>query len=259
MDMKLNTSINKHSKLLSVFCLILAFIILMGVLADNVTFAAGTAGTFTFTGFDPGTTIVDSNGDLYKLSGAECMRIYFNFESQANHKYPDYEDPLDLNFEPDLYYVVGGTEIKVLGATIIIKDFEHYEVTPIKTFHGVLEIYGLDEMIPLGIYRIHTTENNGVFNYYATLNLASTISGYPFVRFFDWDEGISNFAKVPGLYGEQMVKSGGSAVAPPVVRERYGYTFTGWDKSFVNVQASLSVYAVYAVDPKVYFFDGSQR
>ena len=146
--MKFNTNINKHGKRSNVFCLILAFIILMGAIAYNVPPVAGAAGTFTFTGFDPETTIVDSNGDVYKLSSAECMRIYFDFDSQANHKYPDYLADRDLYFEPDLYYMVGGTSIKVPNAAIVIKDFEHYHETPIKRFHGILEIYGLDEMIP---------------------------------------------------------------------------------------------------------------
>lgn len=239
MNMKLKTSSNKHSGRLSIFCLILAFIILMSAIAYNVTLAAGTAGTFTFTGFDPETTIVDSNGDVFRITDAECMRIYFDFESQANHKDPDYLDPRDLSFERDLYHIVGGTPIKVPGVTIEIKDFAYYPGSPMKFFHGTLEIYGLDAMIPLGIYRIYTHENDEVFVYPATLNLAQTISGYPFVRFFDWDEGISNFARVPGMYGEQVVKSGDSAFAPPVVRERYGYTFTGWDKSFIRLLAKL--------------------
>ena len=59
------------------------------------------------------------------------------------------------------------------------------------------------------------------------------------------------------MYGEQMVKSGDSAIAPPVVRERYGYTFTGWDKSFVNVQGSLDVYAVYEPNTYILTFDAN--
>ena len=55
------------------------------------------------------------------------------------------------------------------------------------------------------------------------------------VTFYDWDGTV---LKV------EMVKQGQSATAPsdPV---REGYTFTGWDKSFSNVQSDLSVTATY--------------
>lgn len=63
------------------------------------------------------------------------------------------------------------------------------------------------------------------------------------VTFYDWDNTVLK---------TQTVAKGQSATAP-AAPTRDGYTFTGWDKSFTNVQANLSVKAVYtknSVEPE---------
>ena len=55
------------------------------------------------------------------------------------------------------------------------------------------------------------------------------------VTFYDWDDVELK---------TQKVKQGQAATAPDDP-EREGYTFMGWDKEFTNVQADLSVYAIY--------------
>ncbi|MCL2643015.1 MAG: InlB B-repeat-containing protein, partial [Candidatus Bathyarchaeota archaeon] len=242
---------------LSLFCLFLSFMLLIGIMLYAIKPVNAQAGVFTFTGFDPETTIIDSSGDVYKIPGADCIRIYFDFESQANHKYPDYTHENDLSFDPVLYRRDGAVLNIVSGVNVVIKDFTHYDKNPLKYFKGTLEIYDLDAMIPLGIYHIRVHENDNVFSYYGTLTLSTTITAYHKVCFFDWSADVSDFTRVPSMYGEQMVKPGDSAIAPPIVRERYGYSFEGWDKSFNNVQGSLNVYAVYAPNTYTVTFDAN--
>lgn len=55
------------------------------------------------------------------------------------------------------------------------------------------------------------------------------------VRFLDWDNSVISTQTVP---------RGGSATAPPNPT-RYGYTFTGWDKSFTNITANTDIHAQY--------------
>ncbi len=63
------------------------------------------------------------------------------------------------------------------------------------------------------------------------------------VTFYDWNSAVLK---------TQTVKQGESATAPtPPTRE--GYTFSGWDKVFTNVQGDLFVYAMYtqnSVEPE---------
>ena len=55
------------------------------------------------------------------------------------------------------------------------------------------------------------------------------------VTFYDWNSAVLK---------TQTVKQGESATAPtPPIRE--GYTFTGWDKDFTNVQYDMSTWATY--------------
>lgn len=64
-----------------------------------------------------------------------------------------------------------------------------------------------------------------------------------FVTFFDWNGMI---IKVNGQ-DSQKIEIGKTAIAPenPL---REGYTFTGWDQSFTNVQTRLNVKAVYTIN-----------
>jgi uncharacterized repeat protein (TIGR02543 family) len=63
------------------------------------------------------------------------------------------------------------------------------------------------------------------------------------VAFCDWDGRILK---------TQTVEQGQSA-APPGNPYREGYTFTGWDKSYSNVQSNLTVNAQYAENAKTVF------
>ena len=58
------------------------------------------------------------------------------------------------------------------------------------------------------------------------------------VRFLDWDGTVLK---------TQTVNYGGNATAP-ANPTRTGYTFTGWDKAFTNVQANLDVNAQYTIN-----------
>ncbi len=64
-----------------------------------------------------------------------------------------------------------------------------------------------------------------------------TINTYT-VRFLDWDGTVLK---------TQTVNYGGNATAP-ANPTRTGYTFTGWDKAFTNVQANLDVNAQYTIN-----------
>lgn len=59
---------------------------------------------------------------------------------------------------------------------------------------------------------------------------------YYTVRFYDFSGG--------SLLKTEQVQQGGNATAPPDPT-RAGYTFTGWDKSFTNVQSNLDVYGTW--------------
>ena len=59
---------------------------------------------------------------------------------------------------------------------------------------------------------------------------------YYTVRFYDFSGG--------SLLKTQQVQQGGNATAP-ANPTRTGYTFTGWDKSFTNVQSDLVVYGLW--------------
>jgi uncharacterized repeat protein (TIGR02543 family)/uncharacterized repeat protein (TIGR01451 family) len=73
---------------------------------------------------------------------------------------------------------------------------------------------------------------------YAEYSENSDLDTYYTVRFFDQDET---------LLKTEQVKAGDDATAPSDP-SRDGYTFTGWDKDFTNVQSDLNVYAEYSED-----------
>ncbi len=82
-----------------------------------------------------------------------------------------------------------------------------------------------------------------------TVNAEYTINVYK-VRFIDWDDSLIVKLDVPH----------GSNATPPADSERTGYTFTGWDKSFTNVQSNLTVTAEYTINSYMVTFkdwDGS--
>ncbi|GKX67499.1 InlB B-repeat-containing protein [Inconstantimicrobium mannanitabidum] len=50
------------------------------------------------------------------------------------------------------------------------------------------------------------------------------------------------------LWLPQTVSYGGTAIAPPIIPTRTGYTFTGWDKSFNNITDNLDVNPTYSAN-----------
>ena len=81
--------------------------------------------------------------------------------------------------------------------------------------------------------------SGGIADANAALQLAMLENGLLFsVRFIDWDGR---------LLAEQIVDSGSSAVKP-ADPARTGYTFTGWDKSYLNVTENLILTAQYEIN-----------
>lgn len=82
--------------------------------------------------------------------------------------------------------------------------------------------------------------------YYAQYTVEEVVAEYT-VTFLDWDNSVLS---------TQTVYAGDAATAPadPV---RTGYTFTGWDVDFTNVQSNLTVTAQYQINTyTVTFVDG---
>lgn len=86
----------------------------------------------------------------------------------------------------------------------------------------------------------------------ATLGTRITLYNKPLVTFLDWDGTVLS---------RQFVEYGTGAVTP-ASPERYGYTFSKWDKSYSNVNNDITVNAVYNINNfTVTFFldkDGKQ-
>lgn len=73
---------------------------------------------------------------------------------------------------------------------------------------------------------------------------------YYTVRFYDYSGG--------SLLKTQQVQQGGNATAP-ANPTRTGYTFTGWDKSYTNVQSNLNIYGTWQIKTytvRFYAWDG---
>ena len=114
------------------------------------------------------------------------------------------------------------------GATAFFSEGLYQHALPVEITDGTLHI-GVRKST--GAAYDWTCFDNFELYYYGTSILVPEYT----VTFYDWDGTVLK---------TETVHKGQDATAPadPV---REGYTFTGWDKAFTNVQADLNVYAVY--------------
>ena len=168
---------------------------------------------------------VNVNTILYEVESGTAAAGYV-FKNVANSKY--------LTLGSDEYLIVGDTPLAWLWANGDLNnqiDSEGYYYlsrsshstyfTTSKNTQGTIVLY---KEVALG-----TT-------YYNTDPVAAVT--YYTVTFKDWDG--SNL-KI------EQVEAGGSATAP-ANPTREGYTFTGWDTDFTNVQSNLTVTAQYTIN-----------
>ena len=64
-----------------------------------------------------------------------------------------------------------------------------------------------------------------------------------------WEKsaGVVRFLNHDGTLLKEQTVTLGSDATPPIVPERIGYTFTGWDKSFTNIQEDMEITAQYSI------------
>ena len=171
------------------------------------------------------TTSVDINTILYEIESGSASAGYV-FKNVGNGQY--------LTLGSDEYLIVGSNSLAWLwtgsdlnnqidseGYYYLARSSNSTYFTTSKNTNGTIVMYG---EVTLGTY------------YYTTSPVASTPT-YTVV-FKDWDGTVLS---------TQTVEQGQDAVAP-ANPTRVGYTFTGWDVAFTNVQSDLIVTAQYTIN-----------
>ncbi|MDR2719186.1 MAG: InlB B-repeat-containing protein, partial [Nitrososphaerota archaeon] len=230
MNMKLNTSIRKHSRQFSgILCLIFTFIFLMGVMLHA---SADYTGTFLLISVNPETAFVTPDGSIHRLPDATYIQIFFDYVTQtASDKIVLDGNSLYLNRQP-------------MADLAVYAEFVSFNENPNKHYHGNLNITGLPVMYAhYGEYSIDILENDKPTS--VLFDFKELTRGWYNVQFRDWDDQIviDDYER-----GDQAVPHGGNAIEPDHPK-RYGYTFTGWDRPFTNVTQPLIVRALYDKNP----------
>jgi len=150
----------------------------------------------------------------------------------------------------------GLTSVTIPNSVTSIGNSAFYECTGLTSITiqnsnppqlGYWVFNGVDKNIPLYVPEesIETYKTTSQWNDFTNIRAIGSITYYT-VSFVDWDETV--------LKSEQ-VEEYKSATAP-ADPEREGYTFTGWDKDFTNVQSDLTVTAQYKMNRyEVLFLD----
>ncbi|MCL2134841.1 MAG: InlB B-repeat-containing protein, partial [Candidatus Bathyarchaeota archaeon] len=219
----------------SLICL-LTFLILIGTITQV---PADYEGIFIITGVDPTTAIIHPDGSIHRLDGVDHMTIYYDYIAHTASR--------------DLTVV----SLRLNGTTVdgvnVDGTFVSYGENPDKHYHGVLIISGLPNMeLVDSVYTLEVIENSQLTT--IPISLADLIKDWYTVRFFAWDDEIATNAEITNY--TQLVPSGEPALAPPDP-ERIGYTFTGWDKDFTNIQSNLTVTAQYTPNKYTIQYDAN--